>query len=135
MAYFKTNLTGEIGPITKGTTAAATAPSMPNYGTSIIANTSGEAWVLQTPVAGVRKRVVFTGLTSANTNILRSCTTGGDDVTFVGATTGINALSITTGSGVFPMVIDLEGQNTTSWIITNIFPQSTVATIIAPSSS
>jgi exosortase/archaeosortase len=134
MAYFRTKLEGAIA-VTKGTSAAATAASMPNFGTSIIANTSGEAWVLQAPYAGVRKRVVFTGLTSANTNILRACTTGGDDITFVGATTGINALSVTTGSGAFAMVIDLEGQNTTSWIITNIFPESTVATIIAPSSS
>jgi hypothetical protein len=136
MAYYRSHTGGSLtnNVVSKGTTGAATAASMPNFGTSIVANTSAEAWVLQAPVQGCRKRVIFTGLTSANTNILRSCTTGGDDISFAGATTGINTLSISTMSGAFPLVVDLEGASSILWYVTNVFPQTTVI-ILVPTSA
>lgn len=128
MAYFKTNLRGQLA-VTPGTTGAGTAASMPNFGTSYVANSSGEAFVLEAPVAGCKKRVVFTHLTSANLSVLRSCTAGGDNISFLGATTGINTITLTTVRAGFVTVIDLEGQNSTSWIVTNIYPDTSVGVV------
>ena len=133
MAYYRTSF-DVPNTVLKGSSGAGTAASMPNTGITVIANTSGEAWVLQPPVAGCKKRVVFTGLTSANVNILRASTSGDDVIAFMGATTGINTLTLSTMSGQFPLVIDLVGFNSTSWLITNVFPQTT-AVFVVPSSA
>jgi hypothetical protein len=125
MAYSRTRSEGSFA--NTGTTGAGLAPTLPNTGTSVIGNSSAEAWVLQAPYAGCRKRVIFTHLTSANLNILRSCTTSGGSPCFVGATTGINTLTLTTIRAGFATVVDLEGINSTLWAVTNVFPGTSVA--------
>lgn len=120
--------------VTRGTTGAGTAPSMPNYGTSIITGTSGEVAVLQPPVQGCKKRIVVTSLSTAALQVVRTSTAGGA-IGFVGATTGINLMTVTTARTLSaPLVIDLEGFNTTSWLITNVFAASSVFTAVALSS-
>lgn len=129
MAYFKTNSAGTI-QVTAGTTGAGTAASMPNTGTSIITNSSAENYVLQAPVQGCRKRVIFSHLSTANLCVLRASTTGSDDITFVGATTGINVITLNTARVVTtPVVVDLEGFNSTSWVITSIFPETSLLSV------
>jgi len=127
MAYVRT-YSAAHKQVTKGTTAAATAASTPNYGTTIISDTSAEVYVLQPPTAGCRKRIIFTAVTTGTLPIVMSCTAGGDDITIVGATTGINALTLTTARILTqPVTVDLEGLNSTSWIITSIWPATSVA--------
>jgi hypothetical protein len=129
MAYERTNRAGRT-QVTAGTTGAGTAASMPNHGTSIIANSSGENYVLAPPVAGCRKRVIFSHLSTANLCVLRASTTGSDAITFVGATTGINVITLNTARVVTtPIVIDLEGFNSTSWVITSVFPETSLLSV------
>lgn len=128
MAYFYRNSGGALA-VTAGTTGAGTAASMPNTGTSIIGATSGEAYVLQPPVAGCRKRIIFTAQTTGALPIVRSSTTSGGAPTFlIGATTGINTLTLTTARILTtPTIVDLEGIGSTSWVVTNIWPNTSVA--------
>ena len=130
MAYKKINRSGAV-QITAGSTGAGTAATMPNFGTTIITSTTGaDAWVLQAPVQGCRKRIIFAALSTANLQVIRSCTSGAGSPTFVGATTGINTITINTARNVTtPLVIDLEGYNSTSWVITNICPQTSLMSV------
>ena len=135
MAYSRSNSAGAV-QVSAGTTAAATAPSMPNSGTSIVSNSSGEVFVLQAPIQGCRKRIILTDLTTANLCVIKSCTTGGDNISFIGATTGINTITLTTLRALgTPLTIDLEGYNSTSWVITSIFPDSSLMNVVSLSSA
>ena len=135
MAYVKKDYSGAL-QVTVGTTGAGVAASMPNNGTSVITGTSGEAYVLQAPIAGCRKRVIFTSLSTANLSVLRSCTSAGGSPTFIGATTGINTITVTTLRALTtPLVIDLEGFNSTSWVITSIFPDSSLFNVVTLTSA
>jgi hypothetical protein len=126
MAYYRSKLAGEVA-VTAGSSGAGTAASMPNFGTSHVTGTTGaDAYVLQAPVAGCKKRVVFHALTSANLQVLRSCTSGGDNISFVSSTTGVSVLTLTTIRANQVTVIDLEGYNSTSWIVTNCFPATSI---------
>lgn len=130
MAYTKSNSAGATRVAT-GSSGAGTAASMPNYGTSVITSTTaGDAFVLQPPVQGCRKRIIFATLSTANVQVVMSCTSGGDDITIVGATTGINAITVNTARVVTtPVVVDLEGFNSTSWVITGVCPQTSLLSI------
>ena len=132
MAYNRTNQAGNVR-ITAGSTGAATAASMPNFGTSVITSTTaGDTYVLQPPVQGCRKRIIFATLSTSNVQVVMSCTTAGGAaaITFVGATTGINVITVNTLRVVTtPVVVDLEGFNSTSWVITNVCPQTSLLSI------
>jgi hypothetical protein len=109
---------------------------MPNYGTSIISNSSGEVFVLQPPVQGVKKRIILANLTTNNLCVIKSCTTAGGAPSIVGATTGINTITLTTLRALTtPTIIDLEGFNSTSWVITGIFPDSSLFNVVTLSSA
>jgi hypothetical protein len=136
MAYFRSNVSVGSKQVTAGTTGAGTAASMPNTGTSIIANTSGEAFVLQAPVTGCKKRIILTSLSTAALCVIRTSTTSGGAPSIVGATTGINTITETTLRALTtPLVIDLEGFNSTSWVITSIFPDSSLMNVVSLSSA
>lgn len=125
MAYYRSNSAGSIEATGYTTLAAA---SMPNTGTSHILSTTGaDPWVLQPPIPGCKKRVVFHALTSANLQLLRSCSAAATDIiTFVSSTTGVSILTLNTIRANQVTVIDLEGYNTTSWVITNCFPATSI---------
>ena len=130
MAYTKSNQAGAI-QVAPGSSGAATAASMPNYGTSVITSTTaGDVFVLQPPVQGCRKRVIFALLSTDNVQVVMSCTAGGDNISIVGATTGINAITVNTARVLTtPVVVDLEGFNSTSWVITGVCPQTSLMSI------
>jgi hypothetical protein len=135
MAYSRSDQAGAV-QVTPGTTGAGTAASMPNYGTSIITGTSAEAFVLQAPVQGCKKRIIVTSLSTAALQVIRTSTTSGGAPSIVGATTGINTITVTTLRALTtPLVIDLEGFNSTSWVITGVFPDSSLFNCVTLSSA
>jgi len=128
MAYFKSNSAGAL-QVTPGSTGAGTAPSMPNYGVSIIGNTTTEVFVLQPPVQGCQKTIVITSLSTAVLPVIR-CSTAGGAISFVADTTGKNLLTLAASrSTVAATVIQLIGMNSTSWLVAGVCPGSSTATI------
>jgi hypothetical protein len=133
MTYFRTRAQGEPKTV-NGTTGAGTAVKMPNYGVSVITNTSGEVFVLDPPVMGCRKTIVYSNISTANLCVVRASTSGGG-ISFIGATTGQNLITMTTARHtVVPVVIELLGLNTTSWVISNVFPQTSLFTAVTVTS-
>lgn len=129
MAYVETKTVGEIVPISSGTTGAGTAPSMPNYGLSVLSATSSEVFVLEAPVRGIRKTIAFAGNSTANNPVVRLSTATGAVSFFNGATTGLTILTCAAArSTASCQVVELVGINTTSWMITNVFPCTTTPT-------
>jgi hypothetical protein len=132
MAYVRTKA-GAEKQVAKRTTGATATGTTPNYGTTVINDSSAEVYVLEPPVAGCRKRLIFTTATTGDgaLPIVKSSTTpaaGVSAITFVGATTGINTLTLTTARILTqPTIVELEGLNSTSWIITSIWPNTSVA--------
>ncbi len=128
MAYSRTNSAG-APQVTAGSTGAGTAPSMANYGVSIIGNTTTEVFVLQPPVQGCRKTIVITSLTTTVLPVIR-CSTAGGAISFVADTTGKNLLTLAASrSTVAATVIELIGMNSTSWLVAGVCPGSSTATI------
>jgi hypothetical protein len=130
MAYTKTKLDARAINA-QGSTGAATAASMPNHGVTFITNatTAADTYTLQPPVAGCEKRLIFTTALTTSTElpIVRTSTTGADDITIVGATTGINQIALTTARVATQFtVVDMVGRNSTSWIIVNVFPNTSL---------
>jgi hypothetical protein len=129
MAYSRTQTGSDVINITTGSTGAGTAPSMPNWGVSVISATSSEAFNLQAPVAGVRKTLVFAGNSTANNAVVRLSTASGVVSFFNGATTGQSILTVAAArSTASCQVVELLGMNTTSWVILNVFPVTTTPT-------
>jgi hypothetical protein len=129
MAYTKTRLAAESVSISTGTTGAGTAPSMPNHGISVISATSSEVFVLQPPVAGIRKTICFAGNSTATNAVVRLSTGTGVVSFFNGATTGLTIMTCAAArSTVSCQVVDMVGMNTTSWMILNVFPATTTPT-------
>jgi hypothetical protein len=115
-----------------GSTAAADAGTISNSGLSFIQNatTDQDVFVLERPIAGCQKRLVFiSALTTASElPIVRCSTTGADDITFSGATTGLNIMTMTTARIVGQHVtVDLVGLSSIAWSIANIYPPTSVA--------
>lgn len=132
MAYTRSNKAGQL-QVTPGTTGAANAGGvyMPNSGTSVIGNTTTEVFTLAAPVQGCKKRIIVTSLTTTVAPVIRfSTSSGAGTVSLVGATTGNNLLTILgTRSTFCATVMDLEGFNSTSWLLTNVCPASSTATV------
>ncbi len=133
MAYFRTKSQGEPKTV-NGTTGAAAGGAgslMPNSGVSVIGNTTTEVFTLAPPVTGCRKTIIITSLTTTVLPVIRcSTTTGVGTISFVGATTGMNLLTVAgTRSTVAATVIELIGINSTSWVVSNVCPGSSTATI------
>jgi hypothetical protein len=129
MAYRKTKLAAESVSISTGTTGAGTAPSMPNYGISVLSATSSEVYVLQAPVQGVRKTICFAGNSTANNAVVRLSTATGTVSFFNGATTGLTIMTCAAArSTASCQVVEMVGMNTTSWMILNVFPCTTTPT-------
>jgi hypothetical protein len=130
MAYFKTRMQGEPRTI-NGSTGAGGAGGirMPNSGVSVIGNTTTEVFVLEAPIAGCRKTIVITSLTTTVAPVIRTSTAGGA-IGFVGTSTGTNLLTVAgTRSTAAATVIELIGINSTSWVVANVCPGSSTATI------
>jgi hypothetical protein len=133
MTYFRTKYQGEQRTI-NGTTGAANAGGvkMPNSGTSVIGNTTTEVFVLEPPITGCKKRIVLNTPSTGVLPVIRCASAASVGISFVGATTGINILTLTTARvATNPAVIDLEGLNSTSWVITNVFTATSLQTCIA----
>jgi hypothetical protein len=129
MAYARTRTGGEVVNITTGSTGAGAAPSIPNYGLSVISATSSEVFVLQPPVAGVRKTIAFSGNSTANNAVVRLSTATGVCSFFNGATTGLTIMTCAAArSTASCQVVDMIGMNSTSWMILNVFPCTTTPT-------
>jgi hypothetical protein len=129
MAYFKTRMQGEPRTV-NGTTGAGTATKMPNSGISVIGNTTTEVFVLEPPVTGCRKTIIITSLTTTVLPVIRCSTASNGAISFVGATTGMNLMTVAgTRSTVAATVIELIGVNSTSWVVANVCPGSSTATI------
>jgi hypothetical protein len=129
MAYSRTQTGSDVINITTGSTGAGTAPSMPNWGVSVISATSSEVFVLQAPVAGVRKTLCFSGNSTANNAVVRLSTASGTVTFFNGTSTGQTILTCAAArSTASCQVVELLGMNTTSWMITNVFPCTTTPT-------
>jgi hypothetical protein len=129
MAYRKTKLAAESVSISTGTTGAGTAPSMPNYGISVLSATSSEVYVLQAPVQGVRKTICFAGNSTANNAVVRLSTATGVVSFFNGATTGLTIMTCAAArSTASCQVVEMVGMNSTSWMILNVFPCTTTPT-------
>ena len=123
MAYFRTKQWGERQSIL-GTTGLGTAPSMPNTGVSIVTATSAEAYVLQPPVAGCEKTIAFHTYSTTALPVVKLCTDGAAvTVSFVGSSTNLSIMKSAAGkSTVCATVVTLKGFNSTSWLITNVWP-------------
>jgi hypothetical protein len=130
MAYFKTRMQGELRTV-NGTTGAGAATKMPNSGVSVIGNTTTEVFVLEPPIAGCRKTVIVTSLTTTVIPVVRlSTVANGGGITFVSNTTGKNLLTITgPRSTIAATVVELIGVNSTSWVVSNVFPGTSDANI------
>jgi hypothetical protein len=130
MAYFKTRMQGEPRQV-NGSTALTAAPKMPNSGISVIGNTTTEVFCLEAPIAGCRKTIVITSLTTTVLPVIRTSTVANSGaISFVGATTGLNLLSVLgPRSTANATVIELIGLNSTSWVVANVCPGSSTATI------
>jgi hypothetical protein len=129
MAYSKTRIGGEVVGITTGSTGAGAAPSLPNYGVSVISATSSEVFVLQTPVAGCRKTLCFAGNSTANNAVVRLSTATGVVSFFNGTSTGQTIITCAAArSTASCQVVEMIGVNSTSWMILNVFPCTTTPT-------
>ena len=135
MPYFQTKQGGDVSFYTaQGTTGGATA-DIPNYGISVITNTSAEVYALAAPTAGVQKTIVFhTYSTTALPAVRMSTATG--VVSILGKTTGRWLISSGAAKSTeCATVVQLMGVNSTSWVITNVWPVSagvtTGTTIVA----
>jgi hypothetical protein len=131
MAYFKTRTGGELRTINGTTGAGAANEKMPNSGVSVIGNTTTEVFVLAPPVAGCRKTIVITSLTTTVLPVIRTSTVAnGGGITFVSNTTGKNLLSVLgTRSTIAATVVELIGINSTSWVVSSVCPGTSDATI------
>jgi hypothetical protein len=131
MAYFKTRMQGEPRAVAGSTAAANTGGvKMPNSGISVIGNTTSEVFVLAAPVTGCRKTIVITSLTTTVLPIIRTSSTSGADISFVGVTTGLNLLNILgPRSTALATVVELIGFNSTSWLLANVCPASSTLTV------
>jgi hypothetical protein len=130
MAYFKTKMQGEPRTV-NGSTGAGTATKMPNSGVSVIGNTTTEVFVLEPPIFGCRKTIIINTLTTTVLPVIRTSTVAnGGAISYVGPTTGLNLLTVAgTRSTAALTVIELIGLNSTSWVVTNVCPGSSTATI------
>jgi hypothetical protein len=128
MAYSRTNQAGAI-QVTTGSTGAGAAPSLPNHGVSVISATSSEVFVLQPPIAGVRKTLCFAGNSTANNAVVRLSTATGVISFFNGTSTGQTIITCAAArSTASCQVVEMIGVNSTSWMILNVFPCTTTPT-------
>lgn len=127
MAYSRTKQAGQLA-VTVGSTGAGTAPSMPNHGVSIITATSNEVYVLQPPVAGCEKTIVFQSLTTTVLPVVRLSTASGV-VSLLGSTGNSIITAAAIRSTVLATVVTLKGINSTSWVITGVCPGSSTLTV------
>jgi hypothetical protein len=131
MAYKKTDHMLRAS-MPKGTTGAAGPATMSNTGLSFIENatTAQDVYVLERPVLGCQKRLVFIDAktTAGELPVVRCSTTGADDITFSGATTGLNVMTLTTARIVAQhVVVDLVGLSSIAWAIASVYPPTSVA--------
>lgn len=127
MTYYKSKKWGELKNIV-GSTGAGTAPSMPNSGVSIVTATSNEVYVLQPPVAGVEKTIIFQSLTTTVLPVVR-LSTGTGVVSLFGTTGNTIMTAAAIRSTVLATVVTLKGINSTSWVITGVCPGSSTLTV------
>lgn len=141
MAYFRTKQGGDIAVNLPKTTGAGTA-NVPNYGITQVAYTSAEILVMNPPVAGCEKTLVFNGFSTAAFPIIKLCTDAAQTVSLMGKSTNLTVIKAAAGlSTVCPTVVTMKGISSTQWLITGVFPShvttgtTTVAVGIALSST
>jgi hypothetical protein len=131
MPYTKTQRAAEAA-LALGTTGGAVA-DIANHGVTYITGSTVETYTLAAPVAGCRKTIVFNSSTTTLKPIIKLSTvgTGATFMANVTQSTGLNVMEFTSDrSTAHASVVELVGVNTTSWLITNIWPICT-----APSAS
>lgn len=124
MAYFRTKQGGDIAVnLPLGTTSAGATASLPNYGVSQIISSSADVYVLQPPVAGVDKTLVFHQYSTATFPIVKLCTNSAATVSILGVSTNLTVMKSAVGkSTVCATVVQMKGISSTQWVITNIWP-------------
>jgi hypothetical protein len=131
MAYSRATLSGQPVVAIKGATGAAVI-NIPNWGVSVMGETSADTYVLAPPVAGCRKTLVFTNTSSTIANVVRLSTTAGAGTVSIAYGSTIQYTYIkkaATASTIQATVVELTGINSTSWLMTNAWPCSTAPTI------
>lgn len=124
MAYFRTKQGGDIAvALSSGSTGAGGATKIANYGITQISYTSAEKVVLAPPIAGCEKTLVFSGYSTSALPIVYLSSDQAQTVSLLGKTTNNTVFKVAAGlSTVSPTVVQLKGLNTTSWLMTNVFP-------------
>lgn len=111
-----------------GTTGAGTANKAPNSGLTVLSHTTSEIIVLEPPIPGIRKTVLFTATTStALAGVVRGSTA--QTVTFSGSTAvGDNTalptmfkLAVTRSTNT-AVCVELVGVTTGAWAIASVYP-------------
>lgn len=123
MAYFRTKQGGDISVnLPLGTTGGAVA-GIPNYGISQITNTSAEVYVLQSPVAGVEKTLVFHQYSTGTFPVVKLCTSAAQSVSLLGVSTNLTVMKSAVGkSTVLATVVQMKGISSTQWVVTSMWP-------------
>jgi hypothetical protein len=112
-----------------GTTGAGTANKAPNSGLTILSHTSAEIIVLEPPIPGVRKTILFTNTTSTGLlPVVRGSTA--HTVTFSGSTSmGADNTALptmfklaATRSTNMATCVELVGCTTGAWAICSVYP-------------
>lgn len=125
MAYFRTKQGGDVAVnLPLGTTSAGATASLPNYGISIIVSSSADTYVLQPPVAGVEKTLVFNQYSTATFPIVKlSSNASAAPVSLMGVSTNLTVFKSAAGkSTVLATVIQMKGISSTQWLVTNMWP-------------
>lgn len=116
------NRTGTAVPM--GTTGGAVA-DLPPYGVSIVDVTSSEVYALGAPTAGMRKILICTSSSTGITPTIKLSTNAAQTVSLTQL--GGNQIATmfkfaATRSTAAASVVELVGINSTSWVMTNVFP-------------
>src|SRR5512139_211560 len=121
MSYSYARLSGEP-QVALGTTGGAVV-GISNWGVSVITATSAEVYVLQPPVAGCEKTLVFNTYSTTALPVVKLCTNAAQSISLMGSSTNLTVLkSAATKSTVAATVVQLKGISSTQWLITNVFP-------------
>lgn len=111
-------------------TTGGTVADIPNSGYSVITSTAAERYVLAAPVAGALKTIVAMPSNTTTVTIELSSVSSGDSITLAHSTGVATATEIVFTSTVAATRVDLLGLNSTQWLVTGLFANTTAVGII-----
>src|SRR5262245_21830187 len=135
MPYTRTSR-GKQDQVLQGATALTATRLTPNNGFTVITNatTAADIYVLEPPVSGCRKTLIFnTALATASelpvVNTVTVKTAGINFMVPAGGSTGLWQLNLTTLRALTssPVVVELLGINSTAWVITSVSHHTSTA--------